>query len=768
MKRFIAVVLAIVLIISTAQITYATNEAIGGVEQFTGHITQSDNYSLDVMELGIFDSGTIFFNNISNAFFGLALLVVEMTCTIFYYATTVNLSEILSFQIGDVQKSLKDKVFDSMFPLVLGFSGLWIAWLMFKRNSQEILNQVIKVFIVLVSVSLVALHSTSVIAMVDGVTSLVSNKIMAGISMKEESTSSYGVTTAQILWDTLIHQPWLTLEFGDYEPEDGVIEEILGTAPTSEDRKKIIEKIVNGEEEPVAFGKEMPLKRLPLVLLYSIPLTVKCVIYAAIALLQLAFRIMTILLVFMGILILLLSLIPQLGGTELIKKWALKIAEMQIMILILTFMLGFMTMIDTMLYTQVNKWGWLVVMVVQTVVALFVFLFRNKILGFFGKAQKSIQNPTMAIAGMQAQLSRTGGVFAGAQVFNNGATAAAHNTINGIKTKIGEAADGLRDVGSYYHPKDNEPDIQQQSRTPTERPTLVPRTPAADEAAPTQNNSDMRAVKGRGAVRLETAEEELTPTGTPSSERPTLVVREAAAPKPELEQEETERPVLVTHEERPKQWQAEEQQMRPSHPVYSRNTRTAVDTMEQTERPVLVMQEIPRENSADGIALNASETSVEEHRPERPTLDMPEKTTVQAPPAHEGKQPELISKGESVKTPVAPQKRPATQEFAQTPNITGSVPEAQIEPRRAVTTANLDLGGSSQREAPPPRQSKLKQPVLETPVTHMEDAAPEQPRPKAATKRAQRLNLSSADISTPPQEEEQTEKPQPIKLSQLA
>lgn len=753
MKKFIALLMAVVLVLSLAPTTYAVG-AIGNVEEFESiqgngaYINDEyrDNYYLDIMELGIFDTFTAGANGLANLLFSLEKWIVHMTCTVFYYATSVNLAEIFDVQTNEIQKSLKEQVFDSMFPLMLAFSGMWIAWMMLKRNSQEIINQIVKIILIVTCASLVIVHSSSVVAMVDGVTSSVSNSVMSGMTMQEDGGKNYGVTTAGTLWETLIHEPWLTLEFGNYEPENkqDTIEKILSNAPLSKDRQeKIINKMVgDNPDEPEAFGKDMPMKRLPLIILYLVPLLVKCAIYAAIALLQLSFRVITILLVFIGILILMLSLVPQLGGTQLIVKWVKKIAEMQIMIVVLTFMLGFLMMIDKMLYTKVNQWGWLTVIIIQTVLAVVIFLFRDKILGFFNKVQKTVQNPAMVATQVQNQLDSMGNAFSAAQLRTKSAAEDRKKVGNiasgidfGIRTKIGETIDGLKDVGSYYHPNLENDDIesrqQQVERAPIERPTLQQPTVEASTV------SNMDAVKGRGASsRLNVVGEETTPIGIAETERPILVkqiAKDDTEPNRKDTIQELERPTLKRT--------AEQQKSTPGYSANAANYTAANGAAEQPKRPVLVMQDLQQsEINAEGIALNAPEkTATAERMPQRPILqaqqaqqnvdtaslkmDTPQAmaTAENMPRPTLKEQPPITNDRAAVpqqrpQTAEAPQKRPVVQSDNTTANIKDEPSTVQTEPRKAATTANLELGDNTQHIDIQTRQTKVQRPVLQKPV----------------------------------------------------
>lgn len=694
MKKLLLLVLIILMVFSSTFTTYAADEPITSVNAFTHlpgdaqYINNNDNYYLDLMELGILDTDIKLLNNVVNAIFGLEKWLVHITCNAFYFVTSFDFGEVLATDINSVQSGLKTFLFDPMFTLMFVLSGFWIAVMMAKRNMQEILNQTIKVIFIVVLASVLASKSSTVISMVDDVTNLASNSVMSAVSLNPGGGANYGATTAGNLWVDLIHTPWKSMEFGTghIDNEASAVSDLLSKAPNTEERDKIVEDLVGDRSNPKVFGKNMPIWRLSLVIAHLLPCTATCVLYLLIALLQLTFRIMTIFLIFVGFLILLLSLVPFFGGLNLLKKWSLKIAEMQIMILSLAFLLGFMTMINSILVTIFGPHGWLLSHVIRIGIDIAIFVFRDKVFGFFATVQKNVQqatqNPHMTAYRMQRALEDVGNVSGSAQNFNKNAPQAIHNTLASIK----ELSKSIQGWGNYeewewdgfepnlrvndpitpemqydYEPNGNPPPMLNQSANMRKRPLLV---------SPNQN----------------------------TEEAPTENKTQAYLPKPgDLVNADIE-----------------------SRPILKGIENTNIEA-----RPVLANSFIGNQSeSMPTIDSETTEISAVKHQQDRPTMTGMESTESASKDFNAEGKTTNIELGHNA-TP-KPQKGP--EKVAEEKPIVNSNNDfrGQIEPPTVPVSASLELGEGTQREFVNTKQNKRQRPTLEK--TQASEASDKKPK----------------------------------------
>ena len=110
----------------------------------------------------------------------------------------------------------------------------------------------------------------------------------------------------------------------------------------------------------------------------------------------------------MAPLILLLALIPG-YDFEILGIWVRKIIETQIGVLIITFLMGVMIMIDGLLYNLASEMGWFVVLILQIGASLGLYVFRGQIFSAFNYAQRGVQNPWL----VKRDLARSGNPYPG-------------------------------------------------------------------------------------------------------------------------------------------------------------------------------------------------------------------------------------------------------------------------------------------------------------------------------------------------------------------
>ncbi|HCC34546.1 MAG TPA: hypothetical protein DEQ02_02460 [Ruminococcaceae bacterium] len=368
-----------------------------------------DNYNLDIIELGIMDSGDKMVNALANILFSFLRLLSYLTVVIFYHCFSFDIATLFGAQIGAIQAGLTNSIFRGLFPLAFGASAFFLGMQLLKRNIQGIFSELGKVIFIWVISFLVVTDSAFFLSFVNSMTKEISVQALGDMSGGGVSSSgdvnAYAAEASGILWGSLVHKPWVTLEFGDsYAPQEDKIEELLAAPPNSDTRLELIKK---HNKDNGLFEKDVGGWRVGFIFLLLIPVVIKCAIYCCVAFFQICFQLLTLFYVLTCPVILLLAIAPTFGGLDLIKKWLLKILETQISILVLTFIIGLMISIDNLLFAQNSAYGWLIGLVIQVLVSVALILNRNKLFKALGGITRGIQNPQYALR----QYMRSGNIY---------------------------------------------------------------------------------------------------------------------------------------------------------------------------------------------------------------------------------------------------------------------------------------------------------------------------------------------------------------------
>lgn len=374
----------------------AFNEASAGDAKY---INQSDNYYLDMEKTGLLETGQAIMNSIANMLFTFIKWLGKVTVVLFYYCMDFDMAKMFRDEINSIQSALNSGIFKPLF--LLGFCGSAVIMLkkMVKRDMLGAYGQIAKVIGIVVLSILVVQESATVLTATTNITKTISTQALMGMQGNSQTNvSDYAAQSAGVLWMNLIHQPWVFIEFNGEQVDEETIDNFLGEAPNSDDRKKLIKDYANDGGK--AFDIDRAGEKIGFMFLYLIPFAIKSVIYILMALLTLFFQLIAIFYTFLAPVVLILSMVP--GYEGMLTSWLRKVLESQLSILIMSFIIGLLLKMDTLLYEACAvEWGWLVVMIVQTVIAVCVLLKRNELLGALSKLQRGVSNPGYAKALMR-------------------------------------------------------------------------------------------------------------------------------------------------------------------------------------------------------------------------------------------------------------------------------------------------------------------------------------------------------------------------------
>ncbi len=363
------------------------------------YINQSDNYYLDMEKTGLLETGQAIMNSIANMLFTFIKWLGKVTVVLFYYCMDFDMAKMFRDEINSIQSALNSGIFKPLF--LLGFCGSAVIMLkkMVKRDMLGAYGQIAKVIGIVVLSILVVQESATVLTATTNITKTISTQALMGMQGNSQANvSDYAAQSAGVLWMNLIHQPWVFIEFNGENVNDETIEKFLGVAPNSSERKDYIKDYA--KDGGKAFDIDRAGEKIGFMFLYLIPFAIKSVIYILMALLTLFFQLIAIFYTFLAPVVLILSMVP--GYEGMLTSWLRKVLESQLSILIMSFIIGLLLKMDTLLYEACAvEWGWLVVMIVQTVIAVCVLLKRNELLGALSKLQRGVSNPGYAKALMR-------------------------------------------------------------------------------------------------------------------------------------------------------------------------------------------------------------------------------------------------------------------------------------------------------------------------------------------------------------------------------
>lgn len=379
---------------------FGITDELDGLEGDGKYLSQEyrDNYQLDIEKLGIKDAGYGILNAISNGIFSAITFVGLASIAVFYYALDFDIAALLEPMISSIQSSLRLNVFLPIFQLIL-VGALILAIVRFaRRDFSGLMGQFGKVIFVLIMSILLVHDSATFLSYTSNITKSLSVQIMTGVSGVdiESGTSEYAATAAGVLWVSLVHEPWKSLEFAGYDYADEDVEFFL-TETDEDTRNNKVQEI--REDNPKAFSKSTAGQRMGQGAIMFLTMLFKCIVYILIAVILLLFQIFTVILVLLAPVILLMALMPG-YDFMILGVWCRKMLEIQIGILVVTFLMGIMVLMDQLLQDMSHTFGWYVALILQVAICIGLYCFRYEVLGILSMATMVAGNPRRMRTGL--------------------------------------------------------------------------------------------------------------------------------------------------------------------------------------------------------------------------------------------------------------------------------------------------------------------------------------------------------------------------------
>lgn len=422
-KYILCMIAFVVGLMLPVQPVAASSSAIGEVQEFNNLSGNAkylgsayrDNYSLDIEEVEISDGIGEYLagktmeglNALAKVFFFLERLLAYLTVVVFYVSFNLNLVDLFGFQVSVIQQALNDSIFQPLFLMGCAAAFCVLIGRMLRQDLAGALGQIVKVIAIVMMSILVVTKSDTMLSMCNNITKEISLEILVGVNSANgysDNINAFSGEAAGILWNNMVHQPWLTMEFG-YTASDDQVLGLLSYKPGAEERKDAI-----AADESGSFLVERATERLGFSFLYLIPCIMKCGIYIIIVLIQLVFQLLSIVYLFMAPLVLIVSLFPGYDG--LIGGWLRKILETQISILVLSLIIGILIKFDELIFDWSRSvgFGWMIALTIQIAIAIALFLNRNKLLMAMSTVQRGVSNPRY----LRNRMRLAGNVYANA------------------------------------------------------------------------------------------------------------------------------------------------------------------------------------------------------------------------------------------------------------------------------------------------------------------------------------------------------------------
>ena len=241
---------------------------------------------------------------------------------IFYHALSFDLAALLQPQIDSIQLALHDSVFTPLLQVALMGAIVLAITKYAKRDFSGLLGQLGKVIFIMVLSLMIVRDSATLLSYATSVTKSVSVSILTGISGTnvESNINNYSASAAGILWVSLVHEPWKSLEFGEYDYTSEDVEFFLSTS-SEKDQGGSGRGNDGGDSGPFAKGRSAT--RIGQGLIILITMSVKCVVYMLVAIMYIVFQLIAVFFTMMAPLILLLALIPG-YDFEILGIWVRK------------------------------------------------------------------------------------------------------------------------------------------------------------------------------------------------------------------------------------------------------------------------------------------------------------------------------------------------------------------------------------------------------------------------------------------------------------
>ncbi|EGT0000679.1 TcpH [Clostridium perfringens] len=369
-----------------------------------------NNYYLDILNLSTFEWLDKTMNMVINMMFSFIVLMAWFGINIFRFCFTNDIASSFGETLEGVMTSLNNGVFNSFFMTVFMISLFSIVYQLWKKNYSAIASQLLATAVIFALSGVFAngavefLSASTDFSKKIGVQAIVSINGQKPNEENETTLENYSKEIVGTLWGNFVHQPWVMLEFDGKLPllksddnstinneTEEYCKQILSNSEGSSEREKVLEEI-RGKYGDDLFSEDSMSDKLVSLFMLIIITAVKMVILIAIGVLQIAFQLISIFLVLLIPFVLLIAIVPFFGGTNLLSMLGKKFLGAQAGIIISSFVLALLVLIDTVTLTMFQSWGANLIMALLMQCACWIVLiaFRKSLFNGLTNLQNKI------------------------------------------------------------------------------------------------------------------------------------------------------------------------------------------------------------------------------------------------------------------------------------------------------------------------------------------------------------------------------------------
>lgn len=358
-----------------------------------------NNYALDIIDTHGWELIDKAITGLTNIVFSGIVMISWFGVNIFRFCFTNDIAAGFANQLNSVLGSLNNGIFNNFFMIVFMISLFSIVYNLYKKNFSAIGSQILAVAIIYATTAFLSNGAVSFLSKTTEFSKTIGTSAIVAINGKdnnnEGSLEDYSKTVVGTLWGNFVQQPWVMLEFdgkvplinksdsSNEENKDALdySKEILSEPYGSDEREKALESI-NEKFNKELFSKNGINTKLVSVCVLFVITLIKMIILIAVGMIQIGFQLMSILLILLLPFIMLIAIVPFFGGTNIIKGIARKYLGTQLGIIVSSFVLALLVLVDTVTLTMFQSWGanLIIALLMQCTCWIMVIAFRKQLM----------------------------------------------------------------------------------------------------------------------------------------------------------------------------------------------------------------------------------------------------------------------------------------------------------------------------------------------------------------------------------------------------
>ncbi|MDK0913328.1 TcpH [Clostridium perfringens] len=414
-----------------------------------------NNYALDIIDTHGWELIDKAITGLTNIVFSGIVMISWFGVNIFRFCFTNDIAASFANQLNSVLGSLNNGIFNNFFMIVFMISLFSIVYNLYKKNFSAIGSQILAVAIIYATTAFLSNGAVGFLSKTTEFSKTIGTSAIVAINGKENNEGSledYSKTVVGTLWGNFVQQPWVMLEFDGkvplYEkdkPSNTInneameySKEILSEPYGSDEREKALESI-NEKFNKELFSKNGINTKLVSVCVLFVITLIKMIILIAVGMIQIGFQLMSILLILLLPFIMLIAIVPFFGGTNIIKGIARKYLGTQLGIIVSSFVLALLVLVDTVTLTMFQSWGanLIIALLMQCTCWIMVIAFRKQLMNGLINLQNRIAPGT------------AGAFKFGAKSLDKGADIAKEYAVNPAMDRAYDIGDNLITKAQY-------------------------------------------------------------------------------------------------------------------------------------------------------------------------------------------------------------------------------------------------------------------------------------------------------------------------------